>query len=399
VAAFYHLWHDDRLDGKAAHDTIHIEIPSMTTVGATETKSFQSLRNDMDQLRKDGAGKGIVDGSRIDVGKSTEGRELWALKVGKNPDHKVLFTGCHHAREWISVEVPFLVAKYLIDNYADSPSGEKAKRIKHLVDNREIWFVPLVNPDGHVHSVMEDRLWRPNRKKYTFDNDETLKAPRFGGGSRTIRIKAGTYQGVDINRNYPSKNWGKETPATSRDPMDSARGTWAGPSAGSEVETQLMVSLIKDQQFRSAISYHNFSQLLLYPPAAKKDAFTQFVGQGMSKLIDANGNPYKYMSGDDLYPTTGDMLEYMYEVLPGRPNLVPELRPKESDPVSYYFSGLPEDQIEPTFKENLAAALALINCAGFDRPAAEVTIHWEGDTQVGQVVRNCWKVFEGLRLW
>ena len=146
---------------------------------------------------------------------------------------------------------------------------------------------------------------------------------------------------------------------------------------------------------------HQLSQFQSTPAlsaSGKKDAFTQFVGTGMSQLIDANGNPYQYMSGDDLYPTTGDMLEYMYEVLPGRPNFVPELRPKDSAPLAHYFSGLPEDEIEPTFTENLGAALALINCAGFDRPSAEVTIHWDADTQVGQVVRNCWKVFDGLRL-
>ncbi len=394
MAAFYHLWHHPDLDGSAPFATVDLDIPAIQG-GKTESKSFQSLKNDMAKLRDDGVGKGIVDGSIVDVGKSTESRELWALKVGKGADHKILVTGCHHAREWISVEVPFLVAKFLIDNYADAPTDEKGKRIKHLLDNREIWFVPLVNPDGHWHSAMKLRLWRPNRRKVTFDHDQTLRAPRFGGGTRTINIKAGTYQGIDLNRNYPSKHWGEETQATSRNPADAQWGIWAGPSAGSEVETQLMVSLIKDQKFRSGITYHNFSQLLLYPPAARKDAFTQFVGQGMSKLIDANGNPYRYMSGDDLYPTTGDLMEYMYGVLPGRPNFTPELRPKDGAPDERAFSGLPEDEIEPTFKENLGAAMALINCAGFDAPAKEVTIRWSPDTTVGQVVRNGWRVFEG----
>ena len=395
MAASYHLWHHPDLEGSAAFATVDLEIPKIKG-GTTETKSFQSLRNDLAKLRDDGAGKGIVDSSVVDVGKSTEDRELWALKLGKGKDHKVLFTGCHHAREWISVEVPFLVAKFLIDNYADAPSDELGKRIKHLVDNREIWFVPLVNPDGHLHSVLKQRTWRPNRKEYVFDHDETLRAPRFGGGARTIAIKAGSYQGVDLNRNYPSKHWGQETPATSRDPNDCQRGIWAGPSAGSEIETQLIVSLLGAQPFRSGLTYHNFSRLLLYPPEARKDAFTQFVGKGMSKLIDAHGNPYTYESGDQLYAVTGDLMEYMYGVVPGRPNYTPELRPTEAAPENHYFSGLPEAEIEPTFKENLGAALALINCAGFDAPSKEVTITWTADTKVGQVVRNCCKVFEGI---
>jgi carboxypeptidase T len=393
--ASYHVWHHPDLDGGAAFATVDIDVPTIDG-SSTETKSFQSLRNDLDQLRKDGAALGIVDSSIVDVGTSTEGRQLWALKMGKGADHKVLFTGCHHSREWISVEVPFLVAKFLIDNYSESPSDEKGKRIKHLLDNREIWFVPLVNPDGHNHSVLIQRTWRPNRKEYVFDHDEVITAPRLGGGSRSIKVKAGSYRGVDLNRNYPSANWGQETEATSRDPADSKYGIWAGPSAGSEIETQAIVALLAAQKFRSSITYHNFSQLLLFPGAAKSDAFTQFVGKGMSKLIDANGNKYKYESGDALYPTTGDLMEYSYGVLPGRPTFTPELRPKDDAPESVHFSGLPEAEIEPTFKENLGAALALINCAGFDAPANGVTIKWTGETQVAQVVRNCWKVFEGM---
>jgi carboxypeptidase T len=157
-----------------------------------------------------------------------------------------------------------------------------------------------------------------------------------------------------------------------------------------------MVALISAEKFRASITYHSFSQLLLYPGAAEHDDFVQFVGKGMSQLIDANGNPYKYQSGDALYPTTGDMLEYCYDAAPGRPTFTPELRPNEWATAELFFSGLPESEIEPTFKENLGAALALINAAGFDTPPAVATIKWTPDTRVAQVVRNAWKVFQGF---
>jgi carboxypeptidase T len=404
--ANYHLWHHPSLDGQPAFATTTLPVPSIDPLTGssgttTETKTLQSLRNDLAQLRSDGDAKGIVDTSVTDIGVSTEGRELWALKVGKGSDQKVLFTGCHHAREWISVEVPFLVAKFLIDNYTASPSTEKEKRIKHLVDNREIWFVPLVNPDGHDFTITNDRLWRANRKEYTFDADTTIDAPQFGGGTRRIPVRAGAYGGVDINRNYPTSSWGQETYLngsirTSRNPADARRGIWAGPSAGSEVETQLIATLFGAQQFRSSITYHNFSQLLLYPSAAKTDDYMQFVGNGMSHLIDANGNPYLYIPGDNLYPTTGDLMEFSYETAPGRPSFTPEVRPTEAAPPSHFFSGLPEAEIEATFQENLGAALALINSAGFDAPANSLRITWTPDTSVAQVVRNCWRVFEGF---
>jgi carboxypeptidase T len=401
VAAHYHVWHDPTLDGQPAFATTDLVVPDLAGTG-TETKTFQSLQNDMAQLRADGAAKGIVDASVVDVGTSTEGRQLWALKVGNGAAHKVLFTGCHHAREWISTEVPFLVAKLLVDRYTTAPSTAVEKRIRHLVDNRQIWFIPMVNPDGHIHTIRRDRLWRANRKAYTFP-DSTIAAPQFRSGRlRTIRVAAGTYTGVDLNRNYPTATWGQETKATgggittSRDPADARFGIWAGPSPGSEAETTAIVGLINAQQFRASITYHNFSQLLLFPGAARDDAFVQDVGHGMSNLINAKGNPYTYESGDALYPTTGDLMEFCFGALPGRPTFTPEVRPSTSAPPSQFFSGLPEDQIEPTFNENLNAALALINCAGFDAPARTVTIKWAPDTSVAQVVRSCWKAFEGF---
>ena len=63
----------------------------------------------------------------------------------------MLFVGCHHAREWISVEMPYLLAEYLIENFDDNPSDDKGRRIKHLLVNREIWIVP--GHRGHVGSV------------------------------------------------------------------------------------------------------------------------------------------------------------------------------------------------------------------------------------------------------
>lgn len=400
--ANYHVWHHPSLDGKPPFDTTDLTVPSIDPVSGlssstSEIKTFQSLRNDLAKLRADGVGKGIADGALVDIGTSTEGRELWALKIGKGADHKVLVTGCHHAREWVSVEVPFLIAKFLIDTFTPTPASDKEKRVKHLLENRQIWFVPMVNPDGHDHTIKQDRLWRANRSTFVVPADEVIFAPQLSGAPpRRIKVKAGSYRGVDINRNYPTTTWGKETRATSRDPADSRRGIWAGPSAGSEVETQLIVDLIAQEQFRSSITYHNFSQLLLFPSAARSDAFVQDVGKGMSRLINANGNPYTYESGDALYPTTGDLMEFSFEAMPRRPTFTPELRPLGSAPATSFFSGLPEAEIEPTFKENLGAALALINCAGFDAPAASVTIKWTPDTSVAQVVRSCWKVFEGF---
>ena len=58
-----------------------------------------------------------------ELGHSVEGQPILALRIGERRGslHKVLFLGCHHAREWISVEIPFLLAKDIIAE-ANEPS-------------------------------------------------------------------------------------------------------------------------------------------------------------------------------------------------------------------------------------------------------------------------------------
>src|SRR5688572_15637302 len=119
----YHVYHRPAFDPLPAWSSASITVPG-PAVASTESKTVYSLKKDMDQLRADGAAKGIVDAGLTSVGTTAGGRKLWALKVGTGSSHKVLFTGCHHAREWISVEVPYLVAEYLIQNYKAAPTTD-----------------------------------------------------------------------------------------------------------------------------------------------------------------------------------------------------------------------------------------------------------------------------------
>jgi carboxypeptidase T len=399
----YHCWHRSELDGAAPFSTKPVQVPVITedasATATRETKQMGSLRNDMDELRRLGQQKGIVDGQR-DIGKSHEGRELFLLKIGKGTEHKVFFAGCHHAREWISVEVPFLVAKYLIESYEDAPTDPKKKRIKHLLENRQIWCVPMTNPDGHFETTNgSNRWWRANRRKVPM-SAQTIQARQYQrSGTRAIAVAEGEYQGVDINRNYPTAAWGHETyqgsaRKTSRDPRDGGlRGIWCGPDAGSEPETKRIVDLYGAHDFRASISFHNFSQVLLYADDSAGDDYAQFVGKGMSALIDEKGNPYKYQTASALYPTTGDQMDFAWEKTK-RPTFLPELRPSDAH-WEWAFSALPEDQIEACFREMLPASLALINCAGFDEKARPQKIKLKTTEHVAQVVDHGWQPFKG----
>ena len=86
---------------------------------------------------------------------------------------------------------------------------------------------------------------------------------------------------------------------------------------------------------------------------------------------------------------------YCYEGMPGQPTFTSELPPHDDDPhcAAWAYSGLPDSRIEPTFPENLPAALALINSAGFDRPSGDRRIRVSPGTHTVQVVDDCWEVF------
>jgi len=270
------------------------------------------------------------------LGQSLEGRTIYALKISDNVEREeaqaqVLVLGCHHAREWISVEVPFLWGKYLAENYATNPE------VKRLVDRSEVWIVPLVNPDGLEYTIHTYRYWRKNRR----DN---------GGGQF----------GVDLNRNYEFK-WGLDSVGSSADP---ASAVYRGAAPFSEPETRAVRDLFLKKDFRALVSYHSFSQVILYPwsytgLSSDRDAELRDVAVEMSSRIKAvNGRLYKPgQSGKDLYLSNGDTTDWTFG-LSGIPSYTIELPPID-ELLGGFFNR--EEDIAPIFQENLPALNYLLD--------------------------------------
>jgi hypothetical protein len=230
----------------------------------------------------------------------------------------------------------------------------------------------------------------------------------------TYEVLPGDYHGVDLNRNYPTRSWGRETyvgphKATSAHPDHASLvqidgrepfyhyGSWCGPAPGSEPEIRALASLAADPAVRASITYHNRNEgeMLLYPDHQQDDPLVMDLGRGMHRLMAAHGHDYLFARGSDLYTATGTLPEYYCQQHPGRPSFYVELRPAGGRG----FSALPEKEIGPCFQESLVAALALINGAGFDAPAGDRTLQLSASTeeQAVQGVRCCWEVFSGWR--
>jgi carboxypeptidase T len=268
------------------------------------------------------------------IGTSLEGRNIYAVKISDAPERDegeagVLFLGCHHAREWISVEVPLLFARYLAEN------AETDATVRDLVGRSEIWIVPLVNPDGLEYSIDVYRYWRKNR-----------------------RANADGSFGVDLNRNY-GYMWGADDAGSSPSPLSE---TYRGPSAFSEPEVRAVRDLFLRRDFRAVVSYHSFSQTILYPwgytdsPAEKADLL-RVIGLEMAGLMKAvNGRAYSCgQSAASLYLTNGDTTDWTFSVS-GIPSYTVELPPVDIEHGGFFNAG---EEIGGVFRENLPAMLSL----------------------------------------
>lgn len=170
--------------------------------------------------------------------KTIENRDIFCAKISNSPDAdnkkpEALITGAQHSCELIGPACARLDMNHLCTNYDTDPE------VKWLVDNRQIYFVPIMNPDGYLYVQSSgDKNWRKTRRR----NDD------------------GSY-GVDPNRNYPYK-WGYDDVNSSPDPTAM---NYRGESPVSEPETKAMIDFIRDHTFRTWQNHHSARDVLVIP--------------------------------------------------------------------------------------------------------------------------------------
>ncbi len=227
----------------------------------------------------------------VSIGKSLEGRDIWAIHINSSAQDRergessrpgAIFMGNHHAREHLSAEVPLMLAQYLLAN-REQPA------IRAAIENRDIWIIPMVNPDGAEWDISSSRykMWRKNRR----NNGD------------------GTY-GVDLNRNYGFK-WG--TGGSSKDPSSDV---FMGPAPFSEPETQVIKSFVSSHlNAKVLLSFHTFSELVLYPWGNSNDPIANSrdhsVFEKMARTM-AGWNGYTPEQSSDLYIASGDTTDWAY---------------------------------------------------------------------------------------
>jgi Zinc carboxypeptidase/GEVED domain/Secretion system C-terminal sorting domain/Fibronectin type III domain len=179
--------------------------------------------------------------AKTSIGNSVENRSIFMVKISDNPDldeaePEMFLNAVHHAREPIGMSQMIFFMWHLLENYNSNND------IKTLVNSTEIYFVPLVNPDGYVYNQTTNPsgggLWRKNRKN---------------NGN-------GTY-GIDLNRNYGYK-WGYDNTGSS---PTSSSDTYRGTSAFSEPETQVLRDFCNNHNITLSFDYHAYGNYCIYP--------------------------------------------------------------------------------------------------------------------------------------
>ena len=192
------------------------------------------------------------------LGSSVQGRTLWGLEITDNPDTdelepEVRLIGAHHGNETIGVEVPLGVAHYLLENYGS------VAQVTTLVNERETWVIPMMNPDG---------------------------------------VEAGTREnaaGVDLNRNY---GYMRED--------GSLTGSYSQP------ETRAIRTNALAHNFGLSLSYHSGAEYVNYlwnytPVVTPDNAHIVALSQAYDSYVG-----YGITEGYDWYQTKGDCNDWSY---------------------------------------------------------------------------------------
>ncbi|MES5816701.1 M14 family metallopeptidase [Streptomyces sp. RG80] len=232
------------------------------------------------------------------IGTSYQGRNIVAIKISDNvatdeSEPEVLFTHHQHAREHLTVEMALYLLNELTSDYGTD------SRVTNLVNSREIWIIPDLNPDGGEYDVATGsyRSWRKNRQP--------------NSGSSNV--------GTDLNRNWAYR-WG----CCGGSSGSTSSETYRGPAAESAPEVKVVANFVRGrvvggvQQIKAGIDFHTYSELVLWPygyttantatgmTADDRNAFATVGG----KMAASNG--YTPEQSSDLYITDGSIDDWLW---------------------------------------------------------------------------------------
>lgn len=270
---------------------------------------------------------GIV--TNFTIGNSYEGRPIRGVTISYKKGNPAVFIESNiHAREWITSATCTWIINALLTS--------QDPIIRDIAENVDWHIIPVLNVDGFVYTHTTQRLWRKTR------------SPNQGS----------TCIGTDPNRNF-GYLW--STGGSSTNPCSD---TYAGPTFFSDPETRQLAEYYNrtGSQFDIYLAFHSYSQLLMYPYAARtspvvNEAEHRYVGLPMQEAIKQRyGTEYDF----------GDILRTIYESSGAS---VDWIKGVHDTPLVYLYEFrdlgrngfvLPAEQIIPNAEEVLDSIVVLV---------------------------------------
>lgn len=291
--------------------------------------------------------------TKFSIGSTTEDRPIWCVRISDNPDSaedepKILYTAMHHANEPAGMMQMLYFIEYLLNGYAQDAG------IRYLLDSREIYCVPVVNPDGYVYNQVHwpngGGMWRKNRDSVYYIIVDTLPKSKCAT-SDTQRIYIG---GIDLDRNY-SYFFVADSLVS-----DFTHGAWPFQAR----ETRAIRDLCLSRHFQMALNYHSSNtpfdnNYILYPWM-------------YNSRPTADSGFYRYFNST--------VLEYMSNFKTGQ---FQTLRHDYNPAVSQsYPSGTADDWMYGESRKNKIYSMAVVTGRGY----------WPDAQDIQKIARECLSV-------
>jgi len=198
----------------------------------------------------------------FEIGTSVEGRSIAAIRIGTGPVHLAIMGAIHGGWEKNTMTLVQQAYDYFNDN-------------SDLIQPQlSVYFVPATNPDGIAVGTNSDAAWNAH--------------------------------GVDLNRNFDSYNWSRDTFGLvgGRYGPTGTKKNGGGPRPFSEPETQAVKRFIEGKSIDAVLSYHSG----IVSVTAKDGGGG--VGEPLAEEV-ATITGYGYIAKWTLYKLTGQFMDWL----------------------------------------------------------------------------------------
>jgi len=210
-----HIYDIRPLESRNMTSTLTFPLASYPTY-AEYAQQMQNFEDDYPELVE-----------KVSIGTTGQGdKELLFVKISDQvsideAEPKLMFTSSMHGDEIAGYPMMLTLIDYILTVYSNTSHADHA-RVKHLVENAEIWINPSANPDG------------------TYHNSAT--------NTSVANARRGNANNIDLNRNYPDNV--------------------AGDHPDGEVyqtETIAFMNFADEHNFVISANFHGGTELVNYP--------------------------------------------------------------------------------------------------------------------------------------